>query len=253
MAPVMSRPCPSLASRSFARPSVRVQSSVRGVVAIPSLPSSLASLASSAIILAAVVVSPDAALAGGRDDIGGSSPKAGGSAAYCDTCLAGPDFNALADRKKWDGRTNTGCELGPAGKKCRESQISDVDNSAYGGVEGRGAGFAKQGEANAAMGESYKPDSVALIDKIEAVLSLDPLDPKRVDDVPGVQKQSQVWVSQYAKGGAAAKKSAGKLYGAVDALNGHIASRGLAPLPKRTTEFVLGACQEARTLLSTDQ
>lgn len=251
MAPVMSRPCPSLASRpSFARPSVCVQSSVRGVIAIPSLPSSLASLASSAIVLAAVAVSPDAALAATRDDVGGSS---GGSAAYCDTCLAGPDFNALADRKKWDGRTNTGCELGPAGKKCRESQISDVDNSAYGGVEGRGSGFAKQGEANAAMGESYKPDSVALIEKIEAVLSLDPLDPKRVDDVPGVQKQSQVWVSQYAKGGAAAKKSAGKLYGAVDALNGHIASKGLAPLPKRTTEFVLGACAEARTLLSTDQ
>lgn len=190
-------------------------------------------------------------MAATRSDAGGSS--SGGSDKYCDTCLAGPDLNTLRERKKWDGRTNTGCELGAAGKACRESQLADVDTSAYGSVQGRGAGAAREGASNAAMGESYKPDSLALIEKIEVLLSLDALDPKRVDEVPGVQKQSQAWVATYAKGGASAKKSAGKLYGAVDALNGHIGTKGLAPLPKRTSEFVLTAVGEARDLLAADQ
>ncbi len=67
--------------------------------------------------------------------------------------------------------------------------------------------------------------------KKTADAGLDPYDAAR----PGAQKalraDGQAWVSKYARGGSARTLSARKFYVVVDALQGHFASNGLAPLP----------------------
>lgn len=58
------------------------------------------------------------------------------------------------------------------------------------------------------------------------------------------------WVSQYARGGSARSQSARKMYIAVDATVGWLATNGLAPAPPAKAKKITVGLAEARELMS---
>lgn len=58
------------------------------------------------------------------------------------------------------------------------------------------------------------------------------------------------WVSKYAPGGSARKLSARRMYVAVDAVMGHIANAGLAPLPGGKFKVVEASMKDAVAFLA---
>lgn len=58
------------------------------------------------------------------------------------------------------------------------------------------------------------------------------------------------WAAKYARGGNARKQSARKFYIAYDALLGHLASNGMAPMPQVKLDKVLQNVEEAKDFLA---
>ena len=67
---------------------------------------------------------------------------------------------------------------------------------------------------------------------------------RRAPLVKPLRAECQAWASKYARGGSARSQSARAMYVAVDAVMGHLASNGIAPLPSAKRAEV-GASLEA--------
>lgn len=65
-----------------------------------------------------------------------------------------------------------------------------------------------------------------------------------------LRKDGSAWVSRYARGGSARKLSARRFYIAVDALQGHLASNGMAPFPKNKLPVLLSNVAQAEALIA---
>lgn len=76
------------------------------------------------------------------------------------------------------------------------------------------------------LGSQYAQDTASLGDTMVKYAQLDPSDPARPQLVKKIKAEGQAWVSKYARGGSARKLSARRVYIAVDALQGHLASNG---------------------------
>ena len=65
-----------------------------------------------------------------------------------------------------------------------------------------------------------------------------------------LRKDGAAWVAKYARGGSARKVSARRMYIAIDALQGHLASNGFAPFPKNKVPVLLANVQQSEQLLA---
>ncbi|KAK9825663.1 hypothetical protein WJX81_007712 [Elliptochloris bilobata] len=88
------------------------------------------------------------------------------------------------------------------------------------------------GLAIAEMSDAYSRETLALKQEVESYVNADPYDPERPKIVAALRKDGATWVAKYARGGSARKLSARRVYIAIDALQGHLASNGVAILPK---------------------
>lgn len=68
--------------------------------------------------------------------------------------------------------------------------------------------------------------------------------------VQELRKETGQWVAKYARGGSARKLSARRFYIAVDALQGHLASNGVAPFPKAKIPVLQSNVKQARDLIA---
>ncbi|GLI59745.1 hypothetical protein VaNZ11_001695 [Volvox africanus] len=71
----------------------------------------------------------------------------------------------------------------------------------------------------------------------------------RVPLIKTLRTEGADWVSKYARGGSARTDSARRMYIAVDALIGHLASNGYAPMPKPKLKVVLSNIDQAKAFL----
>ncbi|GIL88972.1 hypothetical protein Vretimale_16302 [Volvox reticuliferus] len=71
----------------------------------------------------------------------------------------------------------------------------------------------------------------------------------RVPLIKTLRAEGADWVSKYARGGSARTDSARRMYIAVDALIGHLASNGYAPMPKPKLKVVLSNIDQAKAFL----
>lgn len=86
---------------------------------------------------------------------------------------------------------------------------------------------------------------------IECTLVLqDPFDKARMQALNEVKSEGKAWIAAHAKGGSAPGQAAKRMYVAVDAVQGHVASNGLAPLPKQKVKFVASTLDEVENLLA---
>ena len=73
---------------------------------------------------------------------------------------------------------------------------------------------------------------------------------QRLFCVQALRKDGATWVAKYARGGSARKVSARRMYIAIDALQGHLASNGFAPFPKNKVPVLLANVQQSEQLLA---
>jgi len=144
------------------------------------------------------------------------------------------------------------CDLGEEGVECR---MQAIEKDAAKGKEDYSKISNQEiktvyGTPVSEMSEEYTKETYALRDLLSTYVQLDPYDKQRPVMFKEVKKSSADWVSKYARGGNVRKQSARTFYVAVDAIQGHIAQNGLAPLPKskaaklledmeRGTEFIV--------------
>ena len=81
----------------------------------------------------------------------------------------------------------------------------------------------------------------------------DPFDKERMESYNYFKVESKKWIGAHAKGGSAPGQAAKRMYVAVDAVAGHIASNGAAPLPKTKVAFVKKTLAEVELLLEQDK
>lgn len=101
----------------------------------------------------------------------------------------------------------------------------------------------------AELGSAYAKETAILSDAILQYATMDVYDPARVDLIKSLKKEGQEWVSKYARGGSARTVSARKFYIAIDAVQGHLASNGFAPLPKNKMDKLVKDVEDTRALL----
>lgn len=101
------------------------------------------------------------------------------------------------------------------------------------------------------MGDAYTTETLALAAEVEAYLASDPNDPKaRLPLIKSLKADAQQWVTKYARGGSVRKQSARRVYVAVDAVLGWLASNGLAPFPASKAKNVRATVEEGLGLLA---
>lgn len=156
----------------------------------------------------------------------------------------------------WDGESSArgSCPFGPEGDECRfqtitrdskQSYTEAADNSTKRATaSGPGAGVAV-----ADMDSAYARSTVALAQGYRQYAALDLYDPERIQVIKRLKAEGPAWVSKYARGGSARKLSARKMYIAVDALQGHLASNGFAPFPPAKLRKLVADVDEAAELL----
>ncbi|WIA13913.1 hypothetical protein OEZ85_002484 [Tetradesmus obliquus] len=120
-----------------------------------------------------------------------------------------------------------------AGDACREAQLAQDKLQDYGAVT---AG--KTIKADRGLNTEYSQATRSLADKIEQYLSLDVYDKQRQPLIKSLKVDGSTWVSKYARGGSAKTQSARNMYIAVDAVQGYMASNGLAPFPGSKAKLV---------------
>ncbi|KAI7840082.1 hypothetical protein COHA_006212 [Chlorella ohadii] len=151
---------------------------------------------------------------------------------------AAPSAPSLAVASRWDGESSAvgSCALGAAGDDCR-LQILKQDRAKLDSYEATAnetgkVGGMQSGVPVATLDAAYVKATNQLSDKILAYATFaDPADPARFQVIKELKAEMPAWVSKYARGGSARTVSARKLYVVVDAISGHFASNGLAPLP----------------------
>eukprot|EP00890_Picochlorum_soloecismus_P002631 jgi/Picsp_1/3369/NSC_06207-R1_protein len=170
-------------------------------------------------------------------------------AAVCASLCLPMSSNAM-----WDGTSAAigSCPLGEAGQECRTRALSKDKMGDYSKM---GSNSTKMGSATtlgvpvANLDTGYASDSKAVGEIITKYITMDMYDPERAAVAKNLKKESLNWVSKYARGGSARTVSARKMYVAVDAIQGHLASNGFAPFPKNKSERVLQDIQDALSLL----
>ncbi|MEW5297724.1 MAG: hypothetical protein WDW36_000909 [Sanguina aurantia] len=101
------------------------------------------------------------------------------------------------------------------------------------------------------LGDKYAKETLALRDSIITYATMDAGDFKvRVPLIKVLKAEGLEWVSKYARGGSARKESARRMYIAVDALIGHLASNGFAPMPAPKIKTMLKTIDEAKAFLA---
>jgi len=177
---------------------------------------------------------------------------------------AGPDLNALAKAKLWDGKRAEGeCSLFADGEACRRALLEQGrkegdESNAYQAQAGTAAGGrgSSRGVAGAAAkdGDNYRTKTAELADTLRRVIQLEPYDPNRPQDVKEAQAQAKAWASNYAPGGSGSLGgSASKMYTVVDAFNGHVAANGAAPVRARLKGYLLNNLDEVDALLQANK
>ncbi|KXZ44921.1 hypothetical protein GPECTOR_60g698 [Gonium pectorale] len=102
----------------------------------------------------------------------------------------------------------------------------------------------------AVLDKDYVNSTLKLREDIISYATLDVNDYKvRVPLIKTLRTEGSDWVSKYARGGSARTDSARRMYIAVDALIGHIAANGYAPMPKPKLKVVLANVDQAKTFL----
>ncbi|EIE26160.1 hypothetical protein COCSUDRAFT_61150 [Coccomyxa subellipsoidea C-169] len=102
----------------------------------------------------------------------------------------------------------------------------------------------------AEMKDEYSKETLALGQQIQTYAGMDLYNAQRPKIVQVLRKDGSTWVSRYARGGSARKLSARRFYIAVDALQGHLASNGMAPFPKNKIPVLLSNVAQAEALIA---
>lgn len=136
---------------------------------------------------------------------------------------------------------------------CRRAALARDDGArqSYASAKQRGSDAATELKPVAGtnpvakLDSAYVRDTQQLGDKIRAYVSVPADDARaRAPLVKSLRADCQQWASKYARGGSARSQSARSMYVAVDAVMGHLASNGVAPLPSNKLKEV-GASLEA--------
>ena len=119
---------------------------------------------------------------------------------------------------------------------CRRAALAaDTDKQlTYGQAAARSADSERPaaGVPVAKLDSKYARDTAGLSRGIAAYVAIPSDDARaRAPMVKPLRAECQQWASQYARGGSARSQSARAMYVAVDAVMGHLASNGIAPLP----------------------
>ena len=77
----------------------------------------------------------------------------------------------------------------------------------------------------------------------------DPFDKERLAALKTIKEDGKKWIAAHARGGSAPGQAAKRMYVAVDAILGHAASNGAAPLPKTKVKQVQATLNEVEALL----
>ncbi|KAG2423923.1 hypothetical protein HYH02_015262 [Chlamydomonas schloesseri] len=102
----------------------------------------------------------------------------------------------------------------------------------------------------AVLDSEYARATLKLREDIIQYAELDVQDYKvRVPLIKTIKTEGSDWVSKYARGGSARSDSARRMYIAVDALIGHLAANGYAPMPKPKLKVVLQNIDQAKEFL----
>lgn len=153
----------------------------------------------------------------------------------------------------WDGKSAaTGsCALGDAGDECRKASLAQDQLASYSSAKSNSAklGNAATGVPVAEFNSQYVSETKKLGDAILRYATADPYDEERLALVKQLKAESPVWVSKYARGGSARTLSARRFYIAVDAVQGHLASNGLAPFPRNKVEKLKTDIEDTDKLL----
>lgn len=77
----------------------------------------------------------------------------------------------------------------------------------------------------------------------------EPYDRRRLDALNYIKSDGKKWIAAHAKGGSAPGQAAKRMYVAVDAVLGHVAGNGAAPLPKNKVKQVQETLAQVETFL----
>jgi hypothetical protein len=153
----------------------------------------------------------------------------------------------------WDGKSAaTGsCALGDAGDECRRASLARDQLASYSSAKSNSSklGNAASGVPVADLNSQYVLETRKLGDAIIKYATADPYDEERLALVKQLKADGPVWVSKYARGGSARTLSARRFYIAVDAVEGHLASNGLAPFPRNKLEKLKTDIEDTDRLL----
>jgi hypothetical protein len=130
---------------------------------------------------------------------------------------------------------------------CRRAALAQDELKTYTQASARAA-EAERTAPNvpvAKLDSQYARDTTALQGRIAEYVAIPAADARaRAPLVKQLRADCQKWASSYARGGSARSQSARSMYVAVDAVMGHLASNGVAPLPSAKLREV-GASLEA--------
>ena len=154
----------------------------------------------------------------------------------------------------WDGVSSaTGsCPLGEEGIECRRQLLANDNLENYGQMSNNAKKVSRSpttGVPVSEMGSKYVQDTLDLAGDIETFINLDLYDERRPTLVKTLKRKGQAWASEYARGGSARKSSARTFYIAVDSIEGHFASNGMAPIPSNKLAKLSSSIEQTRTLL----
>eukprot|EP00882_Tetradesmus_deserticola_P024093 GHRQ01026319.1.p1 GENE.GHRQ01026319.1~~GHRQ01026319.1.p1 ORF type:complete len:209 (+),score=68.87 GHRQ01026319.1:102-728(+) len=146
---------------------------------------------------------------------------------------AGPAVAVCADQ-----------DTAEAGDACREAELAQDRLADYSSVT---AG--KQVKASREVDSVYSKATRDLAGKVEQYLTMDVYDKQRQLLIKSLKVDGSTWVSKYARGGSAKTQSARNMYIAVDAVQGFMASNGLAPFPGSKAKVVRATLSKSLSFL----
>lgn len=153
----------------------------------------------------------------------------------------------------WDGvARDDACNYGAEGAECREARIAaglKADMDAVASTAGSKKVKTSQG-AVSQLDDKYAVATRELVEDIRQYAALEPFDKTRVAAQAELQEEAKNWSAAYAPGGSARTESSRKIYNAVDALLGHFAFNGLAPMAPPKMQAVLANSATGLELLA---
>mmetsp|Transcript_27011 Transcript_27011/g.37297 ORF Transcript_27011/g.37297 Transcript_27011/m.37297 type:complete len:225 (-) Transcript_27011:137-811(-) len=167
--------------------------------------------------------------------------------------VLGPTLQSFAGPIGLAGESVKVCDPGEEGADCRKEELGRDFSK---GVD-YDAAAANNSKSKQSLSATAKPQdklyvemSEKLIEKVETYTALGVYDKQRPVLVAELQKEGNYWVSLYAPGGSSKKESGRAFYVALDALLGHIAFNGLAPMRGTMVSRINDNCEKARDLIA---